>query len=375
MKTEPTDQSRPLRPHRCGPAALRWLVCLCWLLATGSASAQVQLLPPMSAGQVSVSGLSSGGFMAVQFEVAYSATVQGAGIIAGGPYFCAQGSAYSATTRCSCTSSLFTCRVHPGGTNIADLIVLTDWFAAEGAIDPPERLASHKVWMLSGSVDTVVPQPVMTDLYNYYRHYMAASQIVYRRMLPAEHALPTDLYGNPCAHLGSPYINNCTYDAAGQLLQWIYGPLLPRNSGPPAGRVLAFVQGEFLPFPTLHGMATVGYLYLPKSCEDSAGAGCRLHVAFHGCLQDTDSIGSTFIEHAGYNAWADSNRLMILYPQASAMATNPEACWDWFAYDDTRYALKSGHQMAAVKRMVDRLTGVQPASTLTPSRCRPDRCI
>lgn len=38
--------------------------------------------------QTTVSGLSSGGFMAAQFAVAYSATVAGAGIIAGGPYFC-----------------------------------------------------------------------------------------------------------------------------------------------------------------------------------------------------------------------------------------------------------------------------------------------
>jgi hypothetical protein len=54
-------------------------------------------------------------------------------------------------------------------------------------------------------------------------------------------------------------------------------------------------QSEFiaLPYAAWHG--DFGYLYLPKSCEDSAGAGCRLHVAFHGCLQDIDSIGATFI--------------------------------------------------------------------------------
>lgn len=382
-----TGQRRFASMVRCAPACpravqlsgmglpLRLLILLILLLTLLlPARAQVGQLPAMSAGQVSVSGLSSGAYMAVQFEVAFSATVTGAGIIAGGPYFCAQGSVYTATTRCSCTSELFACRVHPGGTRIADLIVLTDWFAADLAIDATSNLATHKVWLLSGSIDSVVPQPVMTDLFNYYRHYMPASQIVYRRTLPAEHGLPTDQYGNPCTHLGSPYINNCSYDAAGQLLQWIYGPLLARNSGPPAGRTLAFVQSEFLPFPTLHGMAAVGYLYLPPACEASAGAGCRLHVVFHGCLQDPNHIGSTFINHAGYNGWADTNRLMILYPQASATATNPQACWDWFAYDDPRYALKSGHQMAAIKRMVDRLTGVNPAILPAAPRCRPDRC-
>src|SRR5882724_8023369 len=41
--------------------------------------------------QTSVSGLSSGAYMAVQLQVAYSASIIGAGVIAGGPYYCAAG--------------------------------------------------------------------------------------------------------------------------------------------------------------------------------------------------------------------------------------------------------------------------------------------
>jgi len=36
--------------------------------------------------QISVSGLSSGAFFAVQFHVAFSSTIMGAGIVAGGAY-------------------------------------------------------------------------------------------------------------------------------------------------------------------------------------------------------------------------------------------------------------------------------------------------
>jgi poly(3-hydroxybutyrate) depolymerase len=39
--------------------------------------------------QTSVSGLSSGAYMAGQFHVAFSAAIVGAGIVAGGPYDCA----------------------------------------------------------------------------------------------------------------------------------------------------------------------------------------------------------------------------------------------------------------------------------------------
>lgn len=38
-----------------------------------------------------VSGISSGAFFSVQMQVAYSSLIAGAGVIAGGPYYCAQG--------------------------------------------------------------------------------------------------------------------------------------------------------------------------------------------------------------------------------------------------------------------------------------------
>jgi len=332
------------------------ILCLL-LLWVCAAQAQVVSLPAMRAGQVSVSGLSSGAYMAVQFEVAYSRTVMGAGIIAGGPYFCSQGSVFTATTSCSCTSDLFTCRVRAGGTRVPDLIAITDWFAASQTIDPTSALASHRIWMFSGNADSLVPQAVMNDLQSYYRHYVDASRILYKRYLGAEHAMPTDSYGNSCLTLGTPYINNCNYDAAGELLSWIHGPLNARNNGALSGRFVAFDQSEFIALPSWHGMADFGYLYIPQACDNNAGQGCKLHVVFHGCLQDPDTIGTAFVRHAGYNAWADSNNLLILYPQASPTYDNPRACWDWFAYDDTRYAQKNGRQMAAVKRMVDRLTG------------------
>jgi predicted peptidase len=340
------------------------LWCLLWLVSI--AQAQVMSLPALNAGQVSVSGLSSGAFMAVQFEVAFSRTVIGAGVIAGGPYFCAQGSVYAATTTCTCTNEFFSCRVRPGGTRVQDLITLTDWFAASQSIDPTSALASHRVWMLSGTLDSVVPQAVMNDLLTYYRHYIDANRITYQRNLVAEHAMPTDSYGNTCATLGSPYINNCNDDAAGALLSWIYGPLAARNTGTLSGHFIAFDQSEFIALPTWHGMADTGYLYVPASCESG---GCRLHVAFHGCQQNQDSIGTLFIRHAGYNAWADTNRMLVLYPQTVATFANPNSCWDWWAYDDTRYAQKNGRQMAAVKRMVDRLAGSNIALICRRGRC------
>ena len=78
-------------------------------LLAGAAKELAAQSPPLSeynidASQTSVSGLSSGGYMAVQFEVAFSSLVRGAGIIAGGPYYCAHGNPITATSVCSCTA-------------------------------------------------------------------------------------------------------------------------------------------------------------------------------------------------------------------------------------------------------------------------------
>lgn len=73
-------------------------------------------------------------------------------------------------------------------------------------------------------------------------------------------------------------------DLAGELLQWIYGPLKPRNRAEPRGRFVHVDQTRCLPDATLHGLGATGQLYVPSHCE--AGKPCRLHVALHGCQQD-----------------------------------------------------------------------------------------
>jgi poly(3-hydroxybutyrate) depolymerase len=67
------------------------LVGLALVLAVTSTSAAALGSYNVDPGSVSVSGLSSGGFMSVQLGVAYSGTFQtGFGAFAGGPYDCAR---------------------------------------------------------------------------------------------------------------------------------------------------------------------------------------------------------------------------------------------------------------------------------------------
>jgi poly(3-hydroxybutyrate) depolymerase len=106
-------------------------------------------------------------------------------------------------------------------------------------------------------------------------------------------------------------------------------------------------------------LGDTGYVFVPKACED--GAACRVHIVLHGCKQDIGDIGRRFIDNAGYNSWADTNHLIVLYPQTTSnwyLPVNPQACWDWWSYVDQRddYVTKSGSQIRTIKAMLDALT-------------------
>lgn len=318
-------------------------------------------LPPQHAdlSETSVSGVSSGGYMAVQFHVAYSSLVSGVGVIAGGPYNCADGSIWRATHNC----------MHPTPFNpvpeVGSLVARTDQLAASGEIDDPSHLAIAKVWLFSGTQDTIVSRPVMDTLAKYYEHYVTHDRIFYKHDLDAGHGMIVDdRTAEACPSNANPYINDCSYDAAGLLLKQIYGPLNPPSSQL-SGTFMEFDQREFLNGDAYsHSMRDSGFVYVPQACRSSR---CRVHVAFHGCLQDYDTIGDQFYKKAGYNRWADSNNIIVLYPQTIARfgwtwksfwtfsyVSNPNACWDWWGYDGPNYYKKSGAQMSAIKKMVER---------------------
>jgi poly(3-hydroxybutyrate) depolymerase len=300
--------------------------------------------------QTSVSGLSSGAYMAGQFHVAFSETVIGAGIVAGGPYGCAEGQLATALNRCTQT--------HVGAPDAADLLRRAEDLAQQAAIDPLAGLAGDRVYVFSGTEDdTVVPAVVDQTVAFYRAAGVNEADIAYVDGIAAGHAFITESHGAACRVTASPYINDCDYDQAGALLRHIYGDL-NAPSAEPGGAMIAFDQAEFLEDPTAHGLDGTGHLYVPQSCGQ--GITCRVHIAFHGCRQTDELIGERFRTETGYNRWADTNDLIVLYPQAHRTLLNPNACWDWWGYDDAQHATRNGRQMAAVRAMLDRLAGIEP---------------
>jgi hypothetical protein len=56
------------------------------------------------------------------------------------------------------------------------------------------------------------------------RQFISSSNIQTQYTIPSEHAWVTSTYGSPCAYLGVPYINNCNYAAAWEMLSFLYVP-------------------------------------------------------------------------------------------------------------------------------------------------------
>ncbi len=279
--------------------------------------------------------------MAVQMHVAHSASVKGAGVIAGGPYYCAMGSVWAAYYNCM-TPGWWTPLPAAAG-----LKAITEQLAAAKHIDATGHLSTARVWLFSGTQDRTVSPSVVRELWAYYALFGVKATMVADK--PAGHAMVTTEAGSKdCGTTASPYINDCDYDAAGELLQHLLGPLQPPAK---EGALLAFEQkGDA-------GMGEKGFVYVPKICEKQR---CRVHVAFHGCRQSAGELGDRFAREAGYNRWAESNALIVLYPQVkaswSAFAFNPRACWDWWGYTGATYHTKDGAQIRAVQAMLERLS-------------------
>jgi len=309
---------------------------------------------------VTVSGISSGGYMAVQYHFAHSASVAGVGVLAAGPYDCAAGSIWAALTRC------MEPRFWSPLPDTETLNRRAERSARDGLIDSLAGLDGDRAWIFSGGQDETVERPVVEALVAQYRSRLAAADVRFVTLQAAGHAMISveEPQAGPCGSSEPPYINRCgTLDAAGELLNHLLGPLNP-PSEPPPERVRAFDQRPFLGAdPLSSGMADIGYLFVPTACESG---GCRVHVAFHGCRQTTEQIGERFVRNAGYIEWAQSNELVVLFPQVRpangwlggfSWQFNPRGCWDWWGYTDGRYAQRQGRQVSAVHAMLQRLGG------------------
>lgn len=125
-----------------------------------------------------------------------------------------------------------------------------------------------------------------------------------------------------------------------------------------SNNLLAFDQALYTPglTPASVSMDQTGYIYVPTSCKN--GSVCKLHICFHGCEQGYSYVQDQFINSNQLNNWAESNNIIVLYPQAVSTAVlNPKGCWDWWAYTGLDYATKYAGQISSVYKMTEAIMG------------------
>ena len=322
-------------------------------LAPGAHAASALPALDVDTRKISISGLSSGAFMANQMGYAYASTFMGVGVLAGGPYMCAGHSNY--------TACMYNATISSGqlGTMQSDI---TNWSGSSN--DPVADVATQKIYLWVGSSDTTVGPNSMAGVKTQYTNNgVTAANLSSNTLSGAAHTFPTDFAGsgdNACGTASSPYISNCSFDGAGAMLKFFYGPLAARNNAPASGNYVQFDQTPYI--AASPGMASTGWIYVPANC--ASGAQCKLHVALHGCLQNDATVGADFVQNTGYTRWADTNSIIVLFPQtqvdntshatsASGSLANPNGCWDWIGWYGSNFARKAGTQATAIKAMVD----------------------
>lgn len=334
-------------------------------------------------GESSVSGLSSGAFMAVQLHLAHSGSFAGAGVIAGGPYRCAESyrapallaeDAYVQGALHICMSPL-TEGTAPDAELLAGLARQT---AARGLIDPVENLADDRVYIFSGRRDRVVSPKVVSRTESFYKA-LGVRKLQYDNKHDAGHAIITLNPEDSELPLNQPpYINRGEFWQSHAILNHIY-PELRKPAARPTGTLVRFDQSEFFGGEPRASMSAFGYAYVPRSVAE--GAPARVHIALHGCKQGYNYVdyvngrpdignqppyGNRYFTTTGYNEIADSNDIIVLYPQVQGiddgMTQNPDGCWDWWGYTspdvhDPDYYSRDAIQIRAVHGMLERLGG------------------
>jgi len=353
---------RKTRWQRAGTQNWRsvgWALLSLWAVSPAYAADPLPALGA-DANSTSVSGISSGAYMAGQYEIAHSSSVVGAAIIAGGPYGCAEAKyadlmGDAAHLAMNASQSVSGCMLNAlSWYGIPDTAALADRakdLAASGKIDPIENLKKHRIYVFSGLSDQIVAHEIVVDAAEVYlRLGVPKEKILTGPRLQAGHGFVTDQQDAGCALSASPYVVHCGYDQAGDLLAQIYGTLAPKT-GQPAGDLISFDQR---PYGASANLAPDGAVYVPAACRKEKG--CRVHVAFHGCSQSRDMVGDAFVSGTGFAPWADANRIIVLYPQVAAdPMSNPLGCWDWWGYTGFGYLTRDAPQIAAVHAMVAKL--------------------
>ncbi len=338
-----------LQAHRIYTHVLHHAVLISMVVSCSPVFSQIandtKPLPALNlAHPITLSGLSSGAYMAGQYHQAFAEEVIGVAMIAAGPVYCAQNNLQHALTHCMADP-----QAKP---DLAEIEQTLTALRGQGLLAPVSAVAKSRVWIFSGSADQTVSSEISAALAAQYANWIAPEQLMFVNEYAFAHHFPTALPDlTACDRSEPPFLASCNFDAAGKLLSHLLNKTLTAATSL-SGHLYRINQHQLAP-ASKGQLAELGYAYIPASCQQAAA--CQLHVSFHGCRQDASQVGEAYVTNTGLNHYADANQLVILYPQITPSPFNPLGCWDWWGYSGANYLSKTGSQLQAVKQLIDAL--------------------
>ena len=112
--------------------------------------------------RISVAGVSSGAYMAVQAQVAYADKIGGVAAVAGGPYHCAAGDVKTALGSCMTGVDL----------SAEPMIIFAKEAASAGTIAPMDAMQDARVWIFHSPADAVVSSRAGAVLADFYKAFV-----------------------------------------------------------------------------------------------------------------------------------------------------------------------------------------------------------
>src|SRR5262249_37311217 len=147
-------------------------------------------------GESSISGLSSGAYMAVQFGFAWSSVITGVGVVAGGPFYCAQASAADFVN--DFASPIFNaigpCMLGPID-DLKPMIDKAEEKAASGDLDPLDNVHRQKIYLFHGYNDAIVARAVTDAAAEFYQRLLGDTvrgNLFYQNARGAGHSVVVD---------------------------------------------------------------------------------------------------------------------------------------------------------------------------------------
>ena len=188
-----------------------------------------------------------------------------------------------------------------------------------------------------------------------------------------------------------PPLNSCGLDLSGDVLRWTYGHdnVKPRTKAVVPGHLRQVNQSALLPAGWTTKRAAlddVGWVYEPAQCggggkdggkggengekggEEGATATvgtsgtasnafapaspCRYHVHYHPCGGNWRFLSTSYMLESGLAAYAESNNIVVIFPQASTAGPQGSGCWDWSGAADPMFDTRKGVQIGLALSMI-----------------------